>query len=277
MNGTSAAFLYGVLIACGAAGAQVTAIELTPPQVGSSSASVFTALPTVSPGTFGFSGDVRGVNFDTFPGGAAVPSGTHISTQYASIGVLMNGVLVSNNVYEGPASAPNATFFNLGHIFTFTVPVRAAGLINTSPDRDFIEFWSGPNRTGTLLLTFRDQESAGSPNFHIDRFLGARSMTPAVTIGSMWFGNASGDLELDEMIFEVAPPLACAADLGSSGGLAGPDGLLDNNDFIVFINLFFDNNPTADMGRVGGEAGSDGQFDNNDFIEYINRFFAGCH
>jgi hypothetical protein len=71
-----------------------------------------------------------------------------------------------------------------------------------------------------------------------------------------------------------APP--CPADLGSSGGAAGADGHLDNNDFIVFINFFFDSNPAADRGQAGGLAGSDGQFDNNDFIVFINQFFAGC-
>ena len=39
------------------------------------------------------------------------------------------------------------------------------------------------------------------------------------------------------------------ADLGIQGGLAGHDGLLDNNDFIVFIDLFFNHAPAADRGR----------------------------
>jgi hypothetical protein len=37
----------------------------------------------------------------------------------------------------------------------------------------------------------------------------------------------------------------CPADLGSAGGLYGQDGALDNNDFISFINLFFDQSPLA--------------------------------
>jgi hypothetical protein len=66
------------------------------------------------------------------------------------------------------------------------------------------------------------------------------------------------------------------ADVGSAGGLAGPDGLLDNNDFIAFIDLFFSANPLGDFGRAGGEPGADGQFDNNDFIVFITQFFEGC-
>ncbi|MBY0307478.1 MAG: hypothetical protein K2Q09_01930, partial [Phycisphaerales bacterium] len=64
-------------------------------------------------------------------------------------------------------------------------------------------------------------------------------------------------------------------DVGGAGGLAGSDSRLDNNDFIAFITLFFEQNPTADMGMGGGLAGSDGAWDNNDFIAFINNFFAG--
>ena len=70
--------------------------------------------------------------------------------------------------------------------------------------------------------------------------------------------------------------LSCPADLGVAGGGNGWDGVLDNNDFIAFINLFFEVNAKADMGRAGGETGADGAFDNNDFIVFINRFFDGC-
>ncbi|MDP1662758.1 MAG: PA14 domain-containing protein [Phycisphaerales bacterium] len=73
-------------------------------------------------------------------------------------------------------------------------------------------------------------------------------------------------------------PAPCnSADLGRQGGVNGPDGLLDNNDFIVFINYFFGQNPLADVGVQGGVAGSDGVYDNNDFVAYINAFFAPCN
>ncbi|MDP1661125.1 MAG: GC-type dockerin domain-anchored protein [Phycisphaerales bacterium] len=67
------------------------------------------------------------------------------------------------------------------------------------------------------------------------------------------------------------------ADIGVQGGLPGSDGLLDNNDFVVFIDAFFSQNADrADIGRQGGVFGSDGAFDNNDFVVFIDRFFAGC-
>jgi hypothetical protein len=69
---------------------------------------------------------------------------------------------------------------------------------------------------------------------------------------------------------------ACSADVGGPGGLPVRDGVLNNNDFVVFVDLFFSADPRADMGSVGGVAGSDGFFDNNDFIVFIDRFFAGC-
>ncbi|MDP1660806.1 MAG: GC-type dockerin domain-anchored protein [Phycisphaerales bacterium] len=50
----------------------------------------------------------------------------------------------------------------------------------------------------------------------------------------------------------------------------------DNNDFVVFIDLFFNQQPAADMGRQGGLLGSDGLFNNNDFVVFIDQFFAGC-
>jgi hypothetical protein len=74
----------------------------------------------------------------------------------------------------------------------------------------------------------------------------------------------------------LPPPPCGPADLGGQGGLNGSDGVLDNNDFVVFIDYFFTQNPTADVGSQGGVPGPDGAFDNNDFIVFIDLFFIGC-
>jgi len=66
------------------------------------------------------------------------------------------------------------------------------------------------------------------------------------------------------------------ADLGGTGGSHGPDGHLDNNDFVVFIDLFFAHDPAVDLGATGGTPGPDDAWDNNDFVIFIDRFFAGC-
>jgi hypothetical protein len=72
-------------------------------------------------------------------------------------------------------------------------------------------------------------------------------------------------------------PAPCGpADLGGQGGVAGADGVLDNNDFIVYIDNFFNHLPSADIGTTGGIPGTDGAWDNNDFIVFIDQFFGGC-
>jgi len=74
----------------------------------------------------------------------------------------------------------------------------------------------------------------------------------------------------------VAVNPACPADVGSQGGVQGADGVLNNNDFIAFIELFFAARARADVGSQGGVVPGDGAFDNNDFIVFIDAFFGGC-
>jgi len=129
-----------------------------------------------------------------------------MTNQYASLGVLMNGFQVVNSVFGGAASPPNATTTSFAQgvqlIFTFTVPVVAFGAINTSPDADVLEFWSGPGGTGTKLFEFADQNGTSTPNFNVDRFVGGfiDANTP---IGSVVYKNTRGQDELDEFIFQV--------------------------------------------------------------------------
>ncbi|MBY0308261.1 MAG: hypothetical protein K2Q09_05925 [Phycisphaerales bacterium] len=74
------------------------------------------------------------------------------------------------------------------------------------------------------------------------------------------------------------PSTGCGpADLGSAGGVAAPDGVLNNNDFIAFITYFFASDPHADAGSAGGVVGPDGFYNNNDFIAFITLFFNGCN
>lgn len=217
----SRTILPAVLFAAAAtAQIQVQRIELDPQTVQSASNATFSTLPTTDPARFGLSGnDVRRVNFDTTPAGAPLASGTYLTNHYASLGVQMNGIRISNAVYQGPASPPNATWFDQGPVFTFTVPVVAVGIINTSPDHDLVELWSGPDGTGTLLLSFRDREGLPT-NFNIDLFIGCRAVS-GCTIGSMRWVNASGNLELDELVFEVCqdpPSVAYGAGCPGAGG-----------------------------------------------------------
>ncbi|MFT3686548.1 MAG: GC-type dockerin domain-anchored protein [Phycisphaerales bacterium] len=79
--------------------------------------------------------------------------------------------------------------------------------------------------------------------------------------------------------FSQEPAPCSSADVGVAGGSVGHDRVLNNNDFIAFITLFFGNDPAADLGVAGGTPGSDGAWNNNDFIAFINAFFndqAAC-
>lgn len=70
---------------------------------------------------------------------------------------------------------------------------------------------------------------------------------------------------------------ACGtADIASANAVPGSDQVLDNNDFILFIELFFHRDATADRGRAGGLPGPDGQHDSNDLIVFIDQFFNHC-
>ncbi len=93
--------------------------------------------------------------------------------------------------------------------------------------------------------------------------------------GAPWESGSGAAIGLVVTGTPIAP--ACPADIGTTGGVPGGDGTLDNNDFIVFIDYFFNSDPRADRGTTGGVPGSDGQFDNNDFIVFIDQFFAGCN
>jgi len=183
------------------------AIELTPGDVGSSEPNKFSTLPTQDPVIFGLKGEKIGkVNFDTTPDGQNLASGTELSDHYAAIGVTMNSIRILDSVYGGPASAPNATksptIKDFGQVFTFDMPVVAVGAINTSPDKDRIEIWSGPDGTGTLLFSFIDQVG-GNKNYDVDRFVGVRAIGES-RIRSIVFKNNTGEIELDELIFEIA-------------------------------------------------------------------------
>ena len=118
----------------------------------------------------------------------------------------------------------------------------------------------------------------------VDRVPGSPIVRPPDGTGAAnpvaaWTGTFTGTgdyaITLTGACFVNTTP-TCPADMGVQGGVAGQDGVLDNNDFIVFIDYFFASDPRADVGQQGGLPGADGQFNNNDFIVFIDLFFAGC-
>ena len=176
-------------------------IELTPEDVASDQTGTFSTLPTSDPTLFGFDENVQRVNFDQDPFGNPIPSGTFITLQYESIGLVMNNFQVSSSVFGGAASSPNATFTPAtpgeSLEFQFVVPVAAVGFINTSPDQDPIEFLDSE---GEVIFSTRDQDDQPGPNFNVDRFLGFVA-DPGRPISSLRVINNTGNLELDELIF----------------------------------------------------------------------------
>lgn len=109
--------------------------------------------------------------------------------------------------------------------------------------------------------------------------LPAGGVTPPAISNPVAFGeDNSGELficEIGGRIRKVVPRFA-AADVGRVGGVVGPDGVLDTNDFVVFIDWFFSSDMRCDMGQVGGIPGSDGEIDNNDLIVFVDAFFQNA-
>ena len=140
---------------------------------------------------------------------------------------------------------------------------------------------------GTLVdrLAFGDQTYPGTI-----RTQNASAQTCRQSLGvnnvSLWTLSVAGDVYGSYLssngdkgtpgMYNARSCYPCPVDVGAQGGVAGSDGQLDNNDFIVFINYFFAADARADVGSQGGIAGADTLFDNNDFIVFIDQFFAGC-
>jgi len=103
---------------------------------------------------------------------------------------------------------------------------------------------------------------AQSPVFNVPEGYTVNSPSMGV-VNNLWIGRS------------LLPPCG-QSDVGRTGGVDGPDGVLDNNDFIVYIDRFFAADQRADVGQTGGTPGADGVRDNNDFVVFIDRFFAGC-
>ncbi len=145
--------------------------------------------------------------------------------------------------------------------FGAQAPVRPH-LNVANPGLDFNGRDGASLAAGYYYLAMTTYNTAFANNFTV-----TRSTTPGSVTGNIYVTIAAN----------VTPVTQCGpADIGGQGGVDGADGVLNNNDFVVFINHFFASDPSADIGVQGGIPGSDGAWNNNDFIVFINQFFAGC-
>ncbi len=109
-------------------------------------------------------------------------------------------------------------------------------------------------------------EAGGSSTLYFD-WIGTNDTRRYRCIVSDSSGNTVSD---------AARLTALTADFGSVGGDTVPDGTLDNNDFVVYIDAYFSGDPRADLGTAGGQPGGDGRLDVNDFVVFVDLFFNGC-
>jgi hypothetical protein len=165
--------------------------------------------------------------------------------------------------WDGSLAEPLYANFSADPRFTFPVAAGLAGgdnhisasrygLASRSPARD--SGWDGGAATGADINN--------NPRIVDDPFF-----------PNTGFNNSTIDRGCAEA--QTASSV-CPGDVGSQGGVEGPDGLLDNNDFVVFIAWFFTPDSRADIGRQGGIGPGEGVYDNNDFIVFIDWFFSAC-
>lgn len=144
-----------------------------------------------------------------------------------------------------------------GYVYQPVVPGNNTVLFNSGGSTWFIvSFWPGD------CLVVHDWSQNGQFFGH----LRARFVAQGCPDVELHFGMQSAAL------WCPYPEVHCP-DIGTCGGIRGSDGQLDNNDFVAFINGFFNAHEYADFGGQGGIPVPDGRFDNNDFILFIDAFF----
>ena len=270
-----------VLISAGAAYAQSGSIVVdarsnifgygvSTPQPGGGGGGVVAPTINLLPGTdrtmrftaygdAGWDGQMRtdGPDGGTFAQSTVIPAVGPIS----GVDMLYSGHLVGLFLEPGdPAGLSPPSAFRFDHEFYFREPLYSPGA------RRVFFIGDGLREIGGGM-----QQAFRVP-------LGADRLVLGVA-DAFGFNGLAGYYDDNVGAFNVAysvGPAACPADIGVAGGMSGRDGILNNNDFVVFVDYFFDHHPLADRGTTGGLPGSDGAFDNNDFIVFVDQFFSGC-
>jgi hypothetical protein len=243
----------------------------------------------VAPGSFGgFSYSVGQSPTGGVPVSGAYRTVTHSSTAGQASGTLIH---VSPQTWtplvRGPIGLLHMTVdvncFNGGTsgAVGFGFVVVQGGVIYYGPSFAALTNSDWRNDLRVLNMTAADFNGpmGSHPNFTVNGGLVAFGFyTSNGTASGTPISSSSGVDNFFVTIGTVTQPLEpCGtADIGQQGGVSGPDGALDNNDFVVFIDYFFAGSGAADYGAQGGVGAPDGSLDNNDFIVFIDRFFGGC-
>jgi hypothetical protein len=198
--------------------------------------------------------------------------------------------LVLRRGTDAPEIGGDVTFsviqgFSLASSQQVVVSVRLAGTGVTTSDDDAVYSWS-PTR-GLRLISRESTRISVNP-------LETRDVLPSGILNVRGFGTEEGQRQTitsaGQLVYRAvftdnssrfllvnALQYPCGlADFAGAGAFPIYDGMLDNNDFVVFIQRFFAEDPLADVGSAGASPGSDLTWDNNDFIVFIQAFFEGC-
>jgi hypothetical protein len=150
----------------------------------------------------------------------------------------------------------------------------ASGWITAGLRFDSLNTGGAPN--GNTFASSVCYALGGDPNFS-PIFAVPGGTTP----GGWQAYPQSGRTLIMRLIIEPVQASCGPADIASTAGSPGPDGLVNNGDFQLFIGSFFTANCTgqipcnpADIGQTDSSPGADGLVNNGDFQLFIASFFT---
>jgi hypothetical protein len=210
------------------------------------------------------SGAVWGQDAASSPRGQSVLAGGQIAYTWLGTQFRPETWVTPQSVFIG--QQPTAQqFFIPGQATAMQLRVGAAGReLRYQWYRDGQLVVDGPQAGGTIVL------GATTERLTIER--PGRSSAGAYYV-EVSGPCTSGVVRSANGLLRVACGLS---DVASAGAVVGPDGVLDTNDFVIFIDWFFNADPRADLAGVGAVRPSDGLLDANDLVVFVQEFFEGC-
>jgi len=214
--------------------------------------------------------------------------------QYAHLGLTnVNSSAAGGYLLQFPSLAPTRTFIpphnggKANWVRCAGTPLPPDQTLEFAAAQTAVSFWLAVDAAVTMNIVAMN--GAGQPIQTVSQAMTTGGWVPinlvaaGPAIRSVRIRSVDGagayryiNWAMDDLVF-LGPVQACGqSDIGSVGGTDGADGNLDNNDFVVFIDRFFNHDPRADVGVTGGLPGADQMWDNNDFVVFIDQFFTGC-